>query len=131
MSLILYRIFSFKYFNFNVLPPKLCAYLARTSIENSIRSNTLLMFPTYFRLLYTSLSTALFHEATIVVQTASPVMLTAVRVISRIRSIPMISAIPSIGSPTELNTIVSVISPTLGTPAVPMEASVAVPMTVR
>ena len=50
MSLILYRIFSFKYFNFNVLPPKLCAYLARTSIESSIRSNTLLMFPTYFRL---------------------------------------------------------------------------------
>ena len=43
----------------------------------------------------------------------------------------MISAIPSIGSPTELNTIVSVISPTLGTPAVPMEASVAVQMTVR
>lgn len=50
MSLILYRIFSFIYFNFNVLPPKLCAYLARTSIESSIRSNTLLMFPTYFRL---------------------------------------------------------------------------------
>ena len=36
----------------------------------------------------------------------------------------------STGSPTELNTIVSVTRPTLGTPAVPMDASVAVPITV-
>ena len=36
----------------------------------------------------------------------------------------------STGSPTELNTIVRVTRPTLGTPAVPTEASVAVPITV-
>ena len=48
---------------------------------------------------------------------------------SRIRSIPMISPIASTGRPTELNTIVRVTRPTLGTPAVPMEASVAVPTT--
>lgn len=49
----------------------------------------------------------------------------------KIRSIPMISPIASTGRPTELNTIVKVTSPTLGTPAVPMEARVAVPMTIR
>ena len=72
----------------------------------------------------------MFWFATIVVQTASPVILTAVLVISRILSIPIIRAIPSTGRPTELNTIVSVIRPTLGIPAVPIEASVAVPITV-
>ena len=61
-----------------------------------------------------------------VVQTASPVMLTAVRVISRIRSIPMIRPMASTGSPTELKTIVKVTSPTLGIPAVPMDARVVV-----
>lgn len=65
-----------------------------------------------------------------VVQTASPVMLTAVLVISRIRSIPMIRPMASTGRPTELNTIVRVTRPTLGTPAVPTEARVAVPITV-
>ena len=64
-----------------------------------------------------------------VVHTASPVTLTAVRSMSRIRSIPIISVIPSIGRPTALNTMDSVISPTLGTPAVPIEASVAVATT--
>ena len=44
---------------------------------------------------------------------------------------PMISAIASTGSPTEANTIDRVISPTPGTPAVPMDARVAVRMTVR
>ncbi len=43
---------------------------------------------------------------------------------------PMMSAMPSSGNPTELNTIDSVIRPTDGTPAVPMDASVAVAMTV-
>ena len=38
---------------------------------------------------------------------------------------------PSTGSPTELNTIVSVIRPTPGIPAVPMDAKVAVPITVK
>ena len=42
----------------------------------------------------------------------------------------MIRPIASTGSPTELNTIVSVTRPTLGTPAVPTDASVAVPITV-
>ena len=53
-------------------------------------------------------------------------MFTAVLDISRILSIPIISAIPSTGRFTELNTIVSVIKPTLGTPAVPMDANVAI-----
>ncbi len=39
--------------------------------------------------------------------------------------------IASTGSPTELKTMDKVIRPTLGTPAVPMEASVAVAITVR
>ena len=43
----------------------------------------------------------------------------------------MIIPIPSTGSPTELRTIDNVISPTPGTPAVPIEASVAVNITVR
>ena len=84
----------------------------------------------YSALLNTSLSTAPFWQATMVVQTASPVILTAVLAISRIRSIPMIIPIASTGRPTELNTIVKVTSQTLGIPAVPMEASVAVPITV-
>ena len=42
----------------------------------------------------------------------------------------MIIEIPATGRPTELNTIVNVIRPTLGTPAVPIDASVAVAMTV-
>ena len=84
----------------------------------------------YSALLNTSLSTAPFWQATMVVQTASPVILTAVLAISRIRSIPMIIPIASTGSPTELNTIVSVTRPTLGIPAVPIDASVAVPITV-
>ena len=54
----------------------------------------------------------------------------SVRAISRMRSIPIIRAIPSMGSPTELKTMDRVIRPTPGTPAVPMEASVAVAITV-
>ena len=65
-----------------------------------------------------------------VVHTASPVILTAVLIISRILSIPIIRAIPSVGSPTELSTIARVIRPTLGTPAVPIDARVAVRTTV-
>ncbi len=42
----------------------------------------------------------------------------------------MISAMPSVGSPTEVSTMDRVTRPTLGTPAVPMEAIVAVAMTV-
>ncbi len=42
----------------------------------------------------------------------------------------MIRAIPSVGSPTEFSTIARVTRPTLGIPAVPMEASVAVTTTV-
>ena len=56
---------------------------------------------------------------------------TAVRSISRILSIPMISVIASTGRPTAENTIVSVTSPTDGIPAVPIEARVAVAITVR
>ena len=65
------------------------------------------------------------------VHIASPVILTIVLDISRIRSIPMIMAMASTGSPTEANTIDNVIKPTEGTPAVPMEANVAVAITVR
>ena len=42
----------------------------------------------------------------------------------------MISAMPSVGSPTEVRTMDRVTRPTLGTPAVPIEAIVAVAMTV-
>ena len=63
---------------------------------------------------------------TTIVQAASPVMFTVVRPISKIRSTPATSAIPSTGSPTEVRTIASMTIPAPGTPAVPMEASVAV-----
>lgn len=63
---------------------------------------------------------------TTIVQAASPVMLTVVRPMSKIRSTPATSAIPSTGSPTDVRTIASMIIPAPGTPAVPMEASVAV-----
>ena len=51
--------------------------------------------------------------------------------ISKIRSIPIMSAMPSVGSPTEVNTMASMISPTDGIPAVPMDAIIAVAITVR
>ena len=41
------------------------------------------------------------------------------------------SAMPSVGSPTEVNTMASMISPTDGIPAVPMDAIIAVAITVR
>ena len=62
----------------------------------------------------------------IVVTTASPVMLIAVRPMSRMRSMPMIMATPSAGRPTLLKTIASMIVPTPGTPAVPIDAVTAV-----
>ena len=67
-----------------------------------------------------STSRALFLNETIMVQIASPVILTAVLNISRIWSIPKIIPIASTGNPTELNTIVKVTRPTDGTPAVPI-----------
>lgn len=72
----------------------------------------------------------LFLNETIIVQIASPVTFTAVLIMSKIRSIPIIIPIASIGKPTELNTMVSVTSPTDGTPAVPIEAITAVKITV-
>lgn len=59
-------------------------------------------------------------------QFASPVMLTTVRPISRIRSIPAMRAIPSSGSPALWSTMESMMTPEPGTPAVPTDASVAV-----
>ena len=59
-------------------------------------------------------------------QAASPVMFTVVLPISKILSIPATIAIPSIGRPTEDRTIASITIPAPGTPAVPMEARVAV-----
>ena len=57
------------------------------------------------------------------VHAASPVMFTVVRPMSKIRSIPATSAIPSTGRPTLCSTIASMIIPAPGTPAVPMDAS--------
>ena len=94
-------------------------------------SSILQQLLSYTSLLNTSLFNAPCCFATIVVHTASPVIFTAVRSISRILSIPMINAIPSVGSPTEVSTIDKVTSPTLGTPAVPMDAMVAVAITVN
>lgn len=48
---------------------------------------------------------------TTMVQAASPVMLTVVRPISKIRSTPATRAMPSTGSPTEVSTIASMIIP--------------------
>ena len=66
-----------------------------------------------------------------ILQLASPVILTVVRPISKIRSTPATNAIPSTGSPTDVNTIASMTIPAPGTPAVPMDAKVAVKMTVN
>lgn len=66
-----------------------------------------------------SLETTIEHAA-------SPVMLSVVRPISKILSTPATRAIPSIGSPTLVRTIASITMPAPGTPAVPIEASVAV-----
>lgn len=65
------------------------------------------------------------------VQVASPVMFTVVRPMSRIRSMPATRAMPSTGRPTVSSTMVSMIIPEPGTPAVPMEARVAVRMMVN
>ena len=65
------------------------------------------------------------------VHAASPVMFTVVRPMSKIRSIPATSAIPSTGRPTLCSTIASIIIPAPGTPAVPMDANVAVRMIVN
>ena len=59
-------------------------------------------------------------------QLASPVIFTVVRPISKIRSTPATRAIPSTGSPTDVSTIASITIPDPGTPAVPIDASVAV-----
>ncbi len=59
----------------------------------------------------------------------SPVTFTAVRIMSRIRSTPRISAMPAcawLPMPIDCNTRISMMMPALGTPAVPMLASVAV-----
>ena len=67
---------------------------------------------------------------TITQQEASPVIFTVVRPISKIRSTPATKAIPSTGSQTEVSTIASITIPAPGTPAVPIEAKVAVKMIV-
>src|SRR6056297_151644 len=54
---------------------------------------------------------------------ASPVTFTVVRAMSRIRSMPATSAMPSSGRPTEVSTMESTIRPAAGMAAVPMEAS--------
>ncbi len=56
----------------------------------------------------------------------SPVTFTEVRAMSRTASIPATSPMPSIGRPAEVRTMESMMSPAPGTPAVPIDASVAV-----
>ena len=53
-------------------------------------------------------------------------ILTVVRPMSKIRSTPATRAMPSTGRPTEVRTMASMTIPAPGTPAVPMEARVAV-----
>ena len=57
--------------------------------------------------------------------------LTAVRILSSRRSTPRIRPMPSMGRPTWANTIYSMIRPTPGTPAVPIDASTDIRITVR
>ena len=59
----------------------------------------------------------------------SPQTFTEVLNISSNLSTPIINAIPSTGSPTCCKTIANIMSPTPGTPAVPIEARVAVRIT--
>ena len=59
-------------------------------------------------------------------QAASPVMFTVVRPMSKMRSIPATRAMPSTGTLTLWSTMASITMPAPGTPAVPMEARVAV-----
>lgn len=66
-----------------------------------------------------SLETTIEHAA-------SPVILRVVRPMSKILSTPATRAMPSIGSPTLVSTIASITMPAPGTPAVPIDASVAV-----
>ena len=74
----------------------------------------------------TDLSNSPSVAATTTEQAASPVILIIVLIISSILSTPAIITIPSIGRPTACNTIPSIIIPAPGTPAVPIEANVAV-----
>ena len=62
---------------------------------------------------------------------ASPETFTAVLIISNNLSTPIISAMPSTGKPTCCSTIANMINPTPGTPAVPIEAKVAVKTTIK
>ena len=66
------------------------------------------------------------RRETQIAQVASPVMFSVVRPMSKILSTPMISAMPSTGTPICARTIASMIGPAPETPAVPMEASTAV-----
>ena len=59
-------------------------------------------------------------------QAASPVMLMVVRPMSKIRSMPATSAMPSTGIFTLWSTMASITMPAPGTPAVPIDAKVAV-----
>lgn len=59
-------------------------------------------------------------------QDASPVMFRVVRPMSKMRSTPTTSAMPSTGSPAEVRIKASITTPAPGTPAVPTDASVAV-----
>jgi hypothetical protein len=70
-------------------------------------------------LFFSRFETTITHEA-------SPVILTVVLPISNILSTPATSAMPSTGKPTDFSTIASMTIPAPGTPAVPMEARVAV-----
>ena len=63
--------------------------------------------------------------------TASPVILMDVRPISTKRSTPKINPMPSKGKPMDYNTKDNIKTPAPGTPAVPIEAKVAVKTTIN
>lgn len=81
-------------------------------------------------MLKTSTSNDLFLSATIIVQMASPVILTAVLHESRTGSIPTITPIISTGRPTVVNTKVKVARPENGTDGVLVEAIITVKINV-
>ena len=61
---------------------------------------------------------------------ASPVTLTVVLTISKIRSTPKIKATPALGTPTDSSMIINIIIPAAGTAAVPIDANTVVSMIV-
>src|SRR5699024_2005187 len=70
------------------------------------------------------------HFAITIVDKALPKTLTQVRTISNNLSIPIISAKPSAGNPIEVSVVISTTMDTPGTPAIPLEATIKVTISI-